>query len=103
VEELTRRERIIKVLSETKHPLTVDEIARALGIDVRERRTIYEDLSHISKSIRRRSGGKLQLFMVPPQCANCGYVFKDIKRLKKPSKCPRCKSERILPPRFIIK
>ncbi|MEM4718310.1 MAG: transcriptional regulator, partial [Desulfurococcaceae archaeon] len=38
----------------------------------------------------------------PPTCRKCGFVFKDLKRPRKPSKCPSCKSEWITPPRFLI-
>jgi len=40
--------------------------------------------------------------MVPPTCKTCGYVFKDLDRPKRPSRCPRCRSERISSPLFII-
>ncbi len=40
---------------------------------------------------------------MPATCKKCGYQFTDRERLKKPSRCPRCKSERIDPPRFYVK
>lgn len=96
----SRREKIMRVLSETNRPLTVNEIAAAIGIyDPREVKSIYEDLKHIAKTVRRKGG---VLYMESPQCANCGYVFKNLTKPHKPSKCPRCRSERILPPRFTI-
>jgi len=76
------------------------EIARELGLDPREAASIYEDLEHIARSLKN-SG--FVLLVQPPACKSCGYVFRDLKRLKKPSKCPRCRSERIYPPRFIIR
>ncbi|RLE81312.1 MAG: transcriptional regulator [Thermoprotei archaeon] len=98
--EESRREKIIKVLSGTSRPLSVYEIAAAIGIyDPREAKTIYEDLRHIAKTIRRKGG---VLYMDPPRCANCGYIFKNLTKPHKPSKCPKCKAERITPPRFII-
>ena len=100
--EYTRREKIINLLMQVREPLTVKAIGNLLGIPPREHYMLYEDLHHIAKTIRKRFKGK-NLFMVPPQCSECGFVFKDMKRLRKPSRCPRCKSERILPPRFIIK
>jgi len=97
---VSRRERIIELLLEAEEPMDVRQIAEALGLDPRESRSIYEDLAHIARSLR--SSG-LQLLMLPPVCRSCGYVFKDLERPRKPSKCPRCRSERISSPRFIIR
>jgi hypothetical protein len=97
---VSRRERIIELLTATEEPMDVGEIARELGLDPREAASIYEDLEHIAHSLKN-SG--FVLLVQPPTCKSCGYVFRDLKRLKKPSKCPRCRSERIYPPRFIIR
>lgn len=97
---MSRRERIIELLTATEEPMDVGEIARELGLDPREAASIYEDLEHIARSLKN-SG--FVLLVQPPACKSCGYVFRDLKRLKKPSKCPRCRSERIYPPRFIIR
>jgi hypothetical protein len=97
---VSRRERIIELLTATEEPMDIGEIARELGLDPREAASIYEDLEHIAHSLKN-SG--FVLLVQPPTCKSCGYVFRDLKRLKKPSKCPRCRSERIYPPRFIIR
>ncbi len=97
---MSRRERIIELLTATEEPMDIGEIARELGLDPREAASIYEDLEHIAHSLKN-SG--FVLLVQPPTCKSCGYVFRDLKRLKKPSKCPRCRSERIYPPRFIIR
>jgi len=102
MEERTIRERIIELLISTEEPLDVRDIAAYLGLDPREADVIYDHLKHVAKTIRRSSGGRLQLVMQPPYCLNCGYVFKDLDRPRKPSKCPKCKSQRIAPPRFKI-
>ncbi|RLG90644.1 MAG: transcriptional regulator [Thermoprotei archaeon] len=99
---LTLRERIMKLLMESREPLSVDEIAAILGLSPRDKHLVYDALTHIAKTIKRRSGGKLELVMIPPTCKKCGYVFKDLKKPRKPSRCPRCKSERINPPLFKI-
>jgi len=99
----TLRERIMKLLMETKHPLSAKDIIYELGLNPStSEREIYQHIQHIAKSIRRRSGGKYAVFMIPPQCRSCGYVFKDLDKPKKPSKCPKCRSQRIEPPRFKI-
>ncbi len=99
---LTLRERIMKLLMESKEPLSVDEITAILGLSPRDKHLVYDALTHIAKTIKRRSNGKLELVMIPPTCKKCGYVFKDLKKPRKPSRCPRCKSERINPPLFKI-
>lgn len=99
----TIRERIIKLLIESSRPLTAYEIALMLSLDPKTgEKEVYEHLKHVAKTVWRRSGGRYALFMEPPRCRNCGYIFKDLREPKKPSKCPRCKSQRIDPPRFKI-
>jgi len=93
------RERIVELLTKSDEPLTIDEIADSLGLDRSKRSEIYEHLTHIAKSVKQKG---LILVMVPPKCKSCGYVFKDLTKPRKPSKCPRCRSERIYPPRFKI-
>ena len=99
----TLREKILKLLSETEKPLSVDEICSILGLPLNERDRVYESLVHIAKTVRRRSGGRKQLLMLPPQCRNCGYIFTKLDKPRKPSKCPKCKSERISSPKFIVR
>ncbi len=54
-------------------------------------KVIADDIEHIKKSISHR--GKLML--KPAECINCGFVFKEREKIKSPSRCPKCKSERI--------
>lgn len=98
----TLRERIKKLLIETDFPLSVDEIAFNLGLDPKNKNIVYEHLKHIAKTIKRESRGELMLYMIPPKCRNCGYIFKSLSKPKKPSKCPKCYSQRIDSPKFII-
>ena len=97
----TIRERIIEVLKTTSEPLTAEDIIRVLGVNISVR-DVYEHLTHIAKSVWSRSQGREVLLMEPPVCKKCGYVFKDLNKPKKPSKCPRCKSKWISLSRFII-
>ncbi|WP_048058851.1 transcriptional regulator [Desulfurococcus amylolyticus] len=97
----TSREKIIRLLRETTRPLTVREIISILQLNTTPRE-VYEDLLHIAKSVFSKSNGEEVLLMEPPRCRKCGYVFKDLGRPKEVSRCPRCKSEWIEPPRFII-
>ncbi len=98
--EETLRKRIIRLLMESRRPLTAREIAELLGLPPREERRIYEEIRHAAKTLARTSN--LRIYMIPPRCAKCGYVFKDLDKPRRPSRCPRCKSERIEPPAFYI-
>ena len=100
--EETLREKIIRILREHSEPLSASEIAAMLGLPPGSEREVYEHLRHVAKTVWRSSGGRQALYMIPPQCRNCGYVFKDLDKPRKPSKCPRCGSQRIEPPRFYI-
>lgn len=95
---LTDRERIINFLLSLHEPVDVYEIQRVAAPDLRPS-DIYEELEHVAKTLKRRG---LKLVVVPARCRQCGYEFRDRERLKKPSKCPRCRSERIDPPKFYI-
>jgi predicted Zn-ribbon and HTH transcriptional regulator len=89
------RERLLK---EVGRPLTAYEISAELGITPQE---VYEHLRHLARSVYSRSGVG-GLLMVPPRCRRCGYVFKDLESPRKPSRCPRCRSEWVEPLRFTI-
>ena len=95
----TTRERIVNILLKAKEPLTAREIAELLDIHpLKGEKIVYEHILHVAKTIKRRFDGKLLLYVSPPICSNCGFKFNTIK----PSKCPKCKSERILPARFVV-
>ena len=102
LEEGTVRQRIIRLLSSVDHPMSVNEIAKELGLPPEESRAVYKHLEHVAKTLNRMYGGSLALLMEPPMCRKCGYVFRNLKKPRKPSRCPRCGSEWIEPPRFII-
>ncbi len=93
----TRRERIQQELEATEYPLTAKDLCDIL--DIRDRSIVFEDIQHIAKSVQNE--GK-QVLMSPARCGECDYVFRSRNRAKSPSKCPKCKSEWILPPGFII-
>jgi len=101
-EEDTIRRRIMKLLEETDTPLTVNEITAMLNLNLTPAE-VYGHLRHIARTVKRSSGGRKALLMRPPVCRSCGYVFSDmVDRPRKPSRCPRCRSEWIEPPAFII-
>jgi len=94
----TRRERITELLENTQFPVTAEEICQHL--DIKSRSIVYEDIDHISKSVKRRNQ---ELVIRPASCGKCQFTFKARKTSKAPSKCPKCRSEWILAPAFLIK
>jgi predicted Zn-ribbon and HTH transcriptional regulator len=74
------------------HPRTALELSAAVGIPHKQ---IDDHLEHL-----RRSGDAL--VVEPASCLACGFEFRDRSRTSRPSRCPKCKSERIDPPRFSL-
>jgi predicted Zn-ribbon and HTH transcriptional regulator len=95
-EMLTRREKIKKILQEDRFT-DIDELI--LELEIHDKRILINDLQHIERSLKRLHQ---KLIMKPAQCQECGFIF-DKKRIKYPSKCPKCKGQRILSPQFKIK
>ncbi|RJQ15675.1 transcriptional regulator [Candidatus Woesearchaeota archaeon] len=89
---MTRREEIIKLLSEQSFSL--QQLANHFKTDVAD---LTEDIAHVKLSIH-----PLKLLSDPAFCKKCGYVFQERNKIKTPSKCPRCKSEWIEAQKFKI-
>jgi len=90
----TIRQQLIALLSQREYDAR--ELSQALHIREKE---VYEHLSHIARSAASQ---KQKLITVPSVCISCGYEFEDRRRFTKPSRCPRCKSERIREPAYRI-
>ncbi len=89
---LSKRQRIIEVLLEAEYPLSVDEIAYRAGMDSKD---VASHLDRIAEAMR----GKGYIMEIEPaRCKKCGYEFEPSLRI--PSKCPRCHSQWLSPPRF---
>ncbi len=93
----TRRERIVKILSASE-PVSLEDLCQELRIF--DKRIILDDLHHIALTLKKKDS---KLVMVPPTCQRCGFIFKGLKKPKMPSRCPKCKNERISSPLFQIK
>jgi predicted Zn-ribbon and HTH transcriptional regulator len=76
---------------------TVRDISVNVGVSERE---VLEHLAHIQRSLERKGPA---LAVTPAECRRCGFVFRKRERLKKPGKCPVCKSQSIEEPLFSIK
>ena len=83
----TIRRKIISLLK--NHEMNAGEISKALGI---REKAVYDHLEHIRRSIKPQ---KKKLMIHPFHCLTCDYMFKDRKRLSRPSRCPQCKHEHI--------
>jgi predicted Zn-ribbon and HTH transcriptional regulator len=91
----TIRDAIRRVLAEGF--ATTREISGRVGITEKD---VAGHLEHLARSLKA-SGERLEI--EPAHCLACGFVFKDRARLTTPSRCPRCKDEGIVPPRFHAK
>ncbi len=90
----TLRQRITSVIM--NNPRTAKEISGEVRIPERD---IYEHLEHIRKTMNK---GEYRLVVVPARCERCGFVFRKRGRLKKPGKCPICRSESVTEPLFSV-
>jgi predicted Zn-ribbon and HTH transcriptional regulator len=83
----TRREAIIARL-ETR-PATVQELSKELEVKVK---VVADDLEHVRRTVRGR------FHVEPAECRACGLRLAKRDRLTAPSRCPRCRSERMTEP-----
>src|SRR5262245_17056672 len=93
-EQHTIRQRIAELLRTAE--LSAREISQQAAVAERE---VAEHLRHLEHSLAQ-AGERLR--RLAPHCIKCGFVFEQRERLARPSRCPRCKSERISPPRFAV-
>lgn len=94
---ITRRQRLMELLESGWWNLA--ELQEELQSPVKR---LDHDLQHVARSIR---GSGRRLVTEPAQCSSCSFSFTDRApgRFTTPSRCPRCKNERILPARFHIR
>jgi predicted Zn-ribbon and HTH transcriptional regulator len=91
----TVRQQIMELIAGTSR--TARQLAELVGIPERQ---VEEHLVHIVRSVAH---DRTRRFLLEPSaCQNCGFVFRSRTRLTRPSRCPRCRSEDIAPPRFGI-
>jgi len=90
---MTRREEIEKIL--LKEEKSAHQLANMFQTELKE---ILEDLAHIELSVKPK-----KIVITPARCKKCGFLFKERSKIKKPSKCPRCRSEWIQAQLFRIR
>ena len=93
--ELTIRQLIMQRITSALY--SSRQLAELVGVPERE---VEDHLTHITKSVARDR--TRQFVLEPSRCRDCGFVFRDRTRLTRPSRCPRCRSEAISPPRYGI-
>jgi predicted Zn-ribbon and HTH transcriptional regulator len=93
--ELTIRQLIMQSITGTLY--SSRQLAELVGVPERQ---VEDHLTHITKSVARDRTRRFVL--EPSRCRDCAFVFRDRTRLTRPSRCPRCRSEAISPPRYGI-
>lgn len=87
----TRRQEIVALLSQEDS--TVRELAERFEVKIA---VIVEDLTHIHRSLGNR------LVVGRAHCETCGFSVGRETRFTAPSRCPRCKSERVTDPEIRV-
>lgn len=87
------RKDLIPMLLE--HPMTVTEISRSVEQPGKD---TVADLEHLLQSIKHT---EYKAVIDPACCRKCGFAF-DHDKLRKPSKCPECKSTWVTEPRISL-
>ena len=90
----TVRQTIISLLRDKEY--TAKELSGEVRVSEKE---VYEHLGHIQISLNTTGQS---LHITPAECRKCGFVFKKREKLKRPGKCPVCRSESIEEPMFGI-
>ena len=94
----TKRQKLIKTLKNSNVYIDLRSLMREF--EYTSKKNLIRDIISIMKTLRNEYS---QLTILPPSCNSCSYVFKLKKNdLKIPSKCPRCKKQRINWPQIKI-
>ena len=88
----TIRQEIISLLE--NRTLSAKDISSYVLIHERD---VYEHLAHIQRNKR-----DYPLKIIPARCKKCVFVFRKREKLKRPGKCPVCRSTLIEEPLFSI-
>jgi hypothetical protein len=89
----TTRQRIADILREG--PATASALGEMLSLPTP---VVYNHVEHVSRSV----DDDAELLVAPPECRDCGFDGFD-DPINEPSRCPKCKSERIEEPAFVIR
>jgi predicted Zn-ribbon and HTH transcriptional regulator len=90
----TARARLLDALS--SEPLNTRELSQRASLSEKE---ILEHLPHVVRSLAAQ--GRV-LGILPARCKGCSFHFEAELSRARPSRCPKCKSERIEAARFSL-
>lgn len=91
----TLRQELAEILSRGPHSLRA--LSQQLKIPERE---VLVHLEHLRRSAAARGA---HLVVEPTRCLQCGFEFRGRDRLKKPGRCPRCRSSHLEAPRYYLR
>ena len=91
----TTRQRIVELLTGSR--LSSYQLAQLLGIPERQ---VEDHLVHVVKTVGRYK--EKRFILEPSACQDCGFLFRERRKLTKPGRCPNCRSEHITAPRYGI-
>ena len=87
----TRRQKLIKLLTVQKAIIDLRSIMREM--EYPNKKALVNDVQSIAKTLKNEGQ---TLVVKPPSCMACGYTFHVKKEMFKiPSKCPKCREQRI--------
>ena len=87
----TRRQKLIRMLTIQEETIDLHFLLKEL--EYPNKRSLLKDVNSVVKTLKSKG---ITLIFSPPTCIACGYVFQlKAKELKIPSKCPKCKQQRI--------
>ena len=90
----TIRQDIIELMK--RGPVTPFDLSGLLRVS--EREAIF----HLAHALET-AGAKYRIESTPAHCKSCGFVFKERRKVAKPSRCPECKATRVEPAAYWIK
>jgi len=90
----TVRQRLADLLRAEE--LTAHELSQRASVPERD---VADHLRHLDHTLSQSAE---RLRITAPHCIACGFTFEARQKHSRPSRCPRCKSERLSPPRFRV-
>jgi predicted Zn-ribbon and HTH transcriptional regulator len=78
-------------------PASIREISQGVGASEKD---VVGHMEHLARSLPRRGS---ELVVVPAECEECGFVFRKRGRLRRPGRCPLCRSAAIAEPLFSVR
>lgn len=73
---------------------TLRDLSQALSISEKE---VISHLPHVKQSAKHKG---YDFLIEPSKCLSCGFIFEHRERWAKPSRCPKCKAEKLTTPMF---